>query len=44
MKMITLVLKDRGGDIPGGGVADSIAPEMNCSDRSLKAFIFYNET
>ena len=28
-------------DLPGGGVADCMAPEINCSDRSLEAFIFY---
>jgi len=25
----------------GGGVAEWTAPEINCSDRSLDAFIFY---
>ena len=27
-------------DLPGGGVADCTAPEINCSDRSFEALIF----
>ena len=44
MKKIELRSEGSSYGLPGGGVADCIEPEMNCSDRSLKAFIFYNET